>query len=106
MAHEIQGERRASLEGRVSRGMTKAEAIEYVGCKTAAAFDRWRRQGIVPGPIPGTRRWDRVALDRALDAAQGLTAPSNHLNPYQRWKAENASHPGQGSPSQGKAASP
>ena len=70
------------------RGMTKAEAIAYVGCKTESAFDRWRKLGIICGPIPGTRRWDRVALDRSLDAVQGLAAPSNHLNPYQRWKAE------------------
>jgi hypothetical protein len=73
--------------------MTKAEAAAYVGCNTLAAFDRWRRLGIVCGPIPGTYTWDRVALDRALDAVQNITAPSNQLTPYQRWKADNARTP-------------
>jgi hypothetical protein len=30
------------------RGMTKQEAANYCGCESLAAFDRWRRLGIVP----------------------------------------------------------
>jgi hypothetical protein len=38
------------------RGMTKMDAAAYCGCESLAAFDDWVRRGIVPGPIPGTRR--------------------------------------------------
>lgn len=72
------------------RCLTKDEAAAYCGCNTLAAFDRWRNEGIVPGPIPGTNRWDRRAIDRALDLASGLVTDSAELTPYQRWKAENA----------------
>jgi len=73
------------------RGMTKQEAADYCGCETLAAFDRWRQKGIVPPAIPGTNRWDRKALDAALDRASGLVQESaEDLSPYQRWKAENA----------------
>jgi hypothetical protein len=75
----------------VNRGMSKQEAAEYCGCETLAAFDQWRSKGIVPGPIPGTTRWDRKALDAALDRASGLVSESApEMSPYQRWRAENA----------------
>lgn len=73
------------------RGMSKQEAADYVGCETLAAFDQWRAKGIIPGPIPGTTRWDRKAIDVALDRASGLvTGSAAELSPFQRWKAENA----------------
>jgi hypothetical protein len=72
------------------RSLTKQEAAEYCGCNSLAAFDQWRAKGIVPGPIPGTSRWDRKALDAALDRASGLVASSAELSPYQRWKVANA----------------
>jgi len=69
--------------------MTKEEAAEYVGCQTLAAFDAWRAKGIVPGPMAGTNRWDRKALDAALDRASGIVSGSEpELTPFQRWKAE------------------
>jgi hypothetical protein len=74
----------------IKRGLSKREAAEYCGCTTLAAFDQWRAKRIVPGPIPGTARWDRKALDAALGRASGLTIKSEGLSPYQRWKAENA----------------
>ena len=76
----------------MKRGLTKREAADYCGCETLSAFDRWRQMGIVPPAIPGTNRWDRKALDAALDRASGLVTDSaEELTPYQRWKAENAS---------------
>jgi len=74
----------------MKRGMTKQEAADYCGCATLAAFDQWRAKGIVPDAIPGTNRWDRKAIDRALDRASGIVTGSDELSPYQRWKAENA----------------
>ncbi|ACF01532.1 conserved hypothetical protein [Rhodopseudomonas palustris TIE-1] len=76
----------------MKRGMTKEEAAAYCGCETLAAFDQWRKKGIVPDAIPGTNRWDRKAIDQALDRASGLVTGSGELSPYQRWKTENAAN--------------
>lgn len=76
---------RAALE---PRGLSKEDAAAYAGCETMSAFNDWIRRGIVPGPIPGTTRWDRKAIDAALDRASGLIAPSEQISPYKRWKAE------------------
>lgn len=68
-----------------ARLLTKPEAAAY--CKlTTAAFDNWRTRNLLPGPIPGTRRWDRVALDKALDKASGIKSESAP-SAYDQWKA-------------------
>lgn len=54
------------------RGLTREQAAEYVGCETVVAFSDWVRRGLVPGPMKGTHRWDRKALDAALDHLSGL----------------------------------
>jgi hypothetical protein len=75
------------------RCLTKQEAADYCGCRTLAAFDDWRAKGIVPPPIPGTARWDKKALDAALDRASGIvptSSPEKELSPFERWKAGNA----------------
>jgi hypothetical protein len=83
-----------SLSGPIyaKRGLTKQEAAEYCGCNTLAAFDRWRRVGVVNiDPIPGSNVYDRKALDAALDVASGIvTESAAELSPYLRWKADNA----------------
>ncbi len=33
---------------------------------------RWVKDGLIPKPVTGTNRWDRVAVERALDRASGL----------------------------------
>lgn len=89
------------------RGLTKEQAAEYCGCATLGAFDQWRSRGIVPGPIPGTTRWDRKAIDLALDLASNLPntiGPSDHLTPYQRWKAASANEQAQGKDTQSRQA--
>lgn len=59
------------------RGITRECAAEYLSLSTAAFAD-WVRRGLIPGPIPGTHRWDRKAIDRALDNLSGIatTEPS------------------------------
>lgn len=45
--------------------LTRAQAAAL--CElTPSGFDSWVRRGIVPGPIKGTRRWSKVALERAI----------------------------------------
>jgi hypothetical protein len=56
------------------RGMSKQQAAAYAGCESLSAFSDWVRRGFMPRPIPGTRKWDRKAIDAALDRLTGLQA--------------------------------
>jgi hypothetical protein len=70
------------------RGLSKAQAAAYVGCRTVSSFSDWIRRGIMPGPIPGTDRWDIRALDAALDRLSGLQPTiAPQASPYDEWKA-------------------
>jgi len=70
------------------RGMTKKPAAAYCGCGSLAAFDDWVRRGILRGPIPGTHRWDRKAIDMKLDLASGLRAGTTPETALQEWRAK------------------
>ena len=85
---------RKQLSGPIPpRGMSKEQAAAYAGCETLSAFNDWVRRGVMPGPIPGTRKWDKKAIDTALDRLSGLGPTIEHqLSPYDAWKAsQNAS---------------
>jgi hypothetical protein len=75
------------------RVLSKEQAAAYAGCETLSAFNDWLRRGIVPGPIPGTHKWDRKAIDAALDQLSVLQPKiESELSPYDVWKAsQNAS---------------
>lgn len=48
-----------------SLALTRAQAAAL--CElTPTGFDSWVKRGIVPGPIAGTRRWSKAALERAI----------------------------------------
>jgi hypothetical protein len=71
-----------------SRGMSKEQGAAYAGCETLSTFNDWIRRGIMPGPIPGTHKWDRKAIDAALDRLSGLQPTiAPQLSPYDKWKA-------------------
>jgi hypothetical protein len=76
------------------RGLSKMEAAAYCGCESLSAFDDWVRRGIVPGPIPGTHRWDRRAIDTSLDVASNLTSQSR--DQFDEWKARRDARATQG----------
>lgn len=63
-----------ALEGLlpVPRLLTRAQAARYCGL-SESAFDDWQRRRLLPRPIECTKRWDRRAIDLALDRASGLT---------------------------------
>jgi hypothetical protein len=82
------------------RGLSKDDAAVYCGCETVSAFNDWVRRGIVPGPIRGTHRWDRKAIDAALDRASGLAPTMTEQSDYAKWKARAGQAEGhQGRPS-------
>jgi hypothetical protein len=74
----------------IPRCLTVYEAAVYAGCKTVSAFRDWVRRGIMPGPLPGTHRYDRKAIDAALDRLSGLSATMMELSPYEAWKRHRA----------------
>lgn len=69
------------------RILSRADAATYCGL-SVSGFDGWVRRGLLPTAVPGTRRWDRHALDEALDRARGgaATEPS----PLDKWLADRA----------------
>jgi predicted DNA-binding transcriptional regulator AlpA len=70
--------------------MSRKEAMVYTGCKTLATFYHRIRQGILPGPIPGTHTWDRKAIDAALDLVSGLKSGISSSSPLDEWMARRA----------------
>jgi hypothetical protein len=69
------------------RLLTRRQAATYCGL-SAEGFDQWVRRDIVPGPIPGTQRWDRKAIDLALDRASGIGTTTETA--FDDWKARRA----------------
>lgn len=64
------------------RGLSREAAATYCGL-SLSGFDDWVADGRIPKAIPGTRRWDRKAIDLALDQASGLQSPSE----FEKWRA-------------------
>lgn len=70
--------------------MTRSEAAAYLGL-TRASFSKWVADGRAPKPLHGTRRWDRKAIDLALDKLSGIVLPSvvpEDECPLEEWKRE------------------
>ena len=64
------------------RLLTREQAAAYCGL-SVHGFSEWVRSGRLPGPLLGTIRWDRRAIDAAIDRASGI----NTSTPYDEWKA-------------------
>lgn len=66
----------ADLVPLTPRILTKGQAAAYCGL-TESGFEAWVRAGKLPGRLKGTRRWDKTAIDIALDLLSGIdrTAP-------------------------------
>lgn len=90
------GERPNLSERVLPRLFTRAQAASYLNL-SASAFDDWVRRGIVPAAIPRTKRWDRHAIDAALDRASDLTISHQKDSIYGSWKKANAGSPAGGS---------
>lgn len=65
--------------------MSGADAAAYCGV-TAATFARWISDGRVPKPLPGTRRWDRKAIDLALDRLSGISPAAEQEDAWVEWE--------------------
>jgi hypothetical protein len=80
------------VEVTTTRLLTKDGICAYLGGISAGTYDTWQRRGLVPGPVPGTTRYDVKAHDRALDRISGLdsTPTQAHLSPLDRWEQDHA----------------
>jgi len=63
------------------RGISLREAAAICGV-SPGAYREWMVKGLVPGYWPGTRRIDRLALERALDRMSGLEQTDD---PFENW---------------------
>ncbi len=71
--------------GIAPRLLTREQAAAYCGLSTRG-FTEWVRAGKMPGPILGTTRWDRRAMDAVLDKASGLETVGTQEDAFDRWK--------------------
>ncbi|WP_454647786.1 helix-turn-helix transcriptional regulator [Bradyrhizobium liaoningense] len=67
------------------RLMSGSEAAAYCGV-TVATWSKWVADGSMPKPVIG-RRWDRKAIDLALDKLSGIQSAAED-DPYLVWKAQ------------------
>jgi excisionase family DNA binding protein len=71
------------------RVFSRAEAASYAGV-SLGHFKKLVEDGILPEPLPGygrVRRWDKAALDRALDNASGAATFAPTQSAYDAWRS-------------------
>lgn len=76
-----------------NRLVTKDGICAYLGEISHATYDNWHNRGIVPGPVPGTNRYDLRAHDAVLDRIAGIdrvAGPATHLSPLEQWEGGHA----------------
>ncbi|MDK1489399.1 hypothetical protein QN219_04925 [Sinorhizobium sp. 7-81] len=64
----------------------RKEAAAYLGI-APGTFSLWVSTHKMPPPVPGTRKWDRKAIDAKLDEISGLT-PAEPEEAYDKWTRE------------------
>jgi len=69
--------------------LTRPEAAKMCTI-SVQTFDAWVRKGILPGPIPGTRRWSRIAIERALAGDPVASTADISPSPFEQWKRRDA----------------
>jgi hypothetical protein len=70
------------------RLMGRKEAAAY--CDIAeSTFSLWVSTHKMPPPMPGTRKWDRKAIDARIDEISGL-GENDTEDPYLKWERLNA----------------
>ena len=80
-----------------ARCISAGDAAAYCGL-TSSGFRSWVDRGILPDALPGTGRWDRHAIDAALDRISGLAKdePEAEESEFDRWKRGREARRGQG----------
>jgi hypothetical protein len=69
--------------------LTRPEGAKMCGI-SIKTFDTWVRKGILPGPIAGTRRWSRGAMERRLAGEIAAQSTADQSSPFEQWKRDHA----------------
>ena len=64
----------------VARLLSRDEVLEYLGRISPPTLSRWIKDGIVPGPAEGTKKWDRRQIDVWLDRRAGIEGNGERPN--------------------------
>lgn len=89
MGRNLMHDTSASHVHRQKRGITREEAADFCGI-APSTFDAWVRAGKMPGPVPGTKRWDLKAIEKAWDKLSGLTdQASSEDDEFAQWVRQN-----------------
>jgi hypothetical protein len=70
------------------RLVSKDEICAYLGGISAPTYDKWYNRGLVPGPVPGTNRYDLRQHDYVLDMRLGLKSAGRQLSPLEEWERD------------------
>lgn len=65
----------------------RKEAAEYCGI-AESTFSLWVSTHKMPPAVPGTRMWDKRAIDAKLDEISGIMSPAPE-DPFDAWEREN-----------------
>ena len=72
----------------IKRGLSRNEAAAFYGL-SLSSFDKFRREGTIPGPTLPGKRYDLLALQAAMDKLSGISAHNNdNLTPLEAWRAK------------------
>ncbi|TBC21571.1 helix-turn-helix transcriptional regulator [Rhizobium ruizarguesonis] len=66
----------------------RKEAAAYCGI-AVSTFSLWVSTHKMPLCIPGTRKWDKRAIDAKLDEISGVDVNEDE-DPYDKWMRENS----------------
>ncbi|MBX5239364.1 AlpA family transcriptional regulator [Rhizobium sp. NLR22b] len=71
----------------------RKEAAEYCGI-SPSCFSMWVARGIMPPTLPGTRRWDRRAIDAMMSALGGIDEPNaiDDRSAIRKWRDRKESY--------------
>lgn len=69
------------------RLLLKAEAAAYCAM-SPSRFGQLVKAGTLPAAVSGTTRWDRLAIDAALDSLAGLRKAEPATGALDRWLAK------------------
>jgi predicted DNA-binding transcriptional regulator AlpA len=86
---ELHGITAAQIGRSESLVLTRSQAAAMCGI-SVHTFDQWVQKGILPPAIRKTRRWSRVAVERALAAQAHAPPADNHSSPFEEWKRNHA----------------
>lgn len=79
---------RTAANDNLPRLFDRVEAARYCSCHPST-FSRWVATGRMPSSLPGTRKWDRFAIDAKISALSGM-CDQMPVDPYLAWKVEDA----------------